>query len=145
VLLTAHSLPKRVAEREPDYLGQLRATAEAVAAAAGLGPDDWTFCWQSAGHEPGDWMKPDFADLMPSIGASVGRSVVVAPIQFLADHLEVLYDVDVGAREQAAAHGVAFRRVASLNADPGLIAALASVARETAGSVLARPGASGRG
>lgn len=129
VLMTAHSLPKRVAIDEPAYLEQLRVTAEAIAAAAGLESGDWTFCWQSAGHEPGEWMKPDFADLMPEIAASGGRHVIVVPVQFLADHLETLYDVDVGAREQAEALGLRFERVASLNADAGLIRALAAVAR----------------
>ena len=131
VLMTAHSLPKRVAEHEPDYLAQLRATAEAVAAKAELSDRDWTFCWQSAGHEPGEWMKPDFADLMPEIAARGGRSVLVVPVQFLADHLEILYDVDVGAREQAERSGLSFLRIASLNADPDLIEALAAVARRT--------------
>lgn len=131
VLMTAHSLPRRVADQEPDYLAQLRATAEAVARAAGLPPEGWTFCWQSAGHEPGEWMKPDFADLMPEIAARGGRSVVVVPVQFLADHLEILYDVDVGAREQAERCGLDFHRIESLNDDPGLIEALASVARTT--------------
>ena len=129
VLMTAHSLPKRVAEQEPDYLAQLRATAGAVAAAAGLSEEEWTFCWQSAGHEPGEWMKPDFADLMPEIAASGGRSVLVVPIQFLADHLEILYDVDIGARQQAERCGLTFRRIESLNADPDLAAALGAVAR----------------
>lgn len=132
VLMTAHSLPKRVAEQEPDYLAQLRATAEAVADAAGLSGDDWTFCWQSAGHEPGEWMKPDFADLMPEIAGAGGRSVLVVPVQFLADHLETLYDVDIGAREQAERHGLVFRRIESLDADGALIAALAAVATRTA-------------
>ena len=131
VLMTAHSLPKRVAEQEPDYLAQLRATAEAVAASAGLSDREWTFCWQSAGHEPGEWMKPDFADLMPEIAAQGGSSVLVVPVQFLADHLEILYDVDVGAREQAERCGLSFLRIASLNADPDLIGALAPVARRT--------------
>jgi len=131
VLLTAHSLPKRVAEQEPDYLGQLQATACAVAANAGLSDAGWSFCWQSAGHEPGEWMKPDFADLMPQIAAAGGRSVVVVPVQFLADHLEILYDVDIGAREQAERFGLTFHRIESLNRDPGLIDALASVARRT--------------
>jgi ferrochelatase len=137
VLLTAHSLPRRVADREPGYLAQLRSTASAVAAAAGLAPERWTFCWQSAGHEPGEWMTPDFADLMPAIAAKGGRSMLVAPVQFLADHLEILYDIDVGAREQAVASGLAFHRIESLNADPGLVDALASVARRT---LEARPG-----
>ena len=125
VLLTAHSLPRRVAERGARLpRPAARDAPSAVAAAAGLTADRWTFCWQSAGHEPGEWMKPDFADLMPSIGRAATRSVLVAPVQFLADHLEILYDVDIGAREQAEASGVAFHRIESLNADPGLIAAL---------------------
>jgi ferrochelatase len=131
VLMTAHSLPKHVAEQEPDYLGQLRATAEAIAGEAELGDRDWTFCWQSAGHEPGEWMKPDFADLMPEIAAQGGRSVLVVPVQFLADHLEILYDVDVGAREQAEQYGLTFSRIASLNADAALITAMVAVARRT--------------
>jgi ferrochelatase len=131
ILMTAHSLPRRVAEQEPVYLEQLRATADAVAARAGLSDREWAFCWQSAGHEPGEWMKPDFADLIPEVAASGGRSVLVAPVQFLADHLEILYDVDIGAREQAEGHGLAFHRIESLNADPGLIEALAAVARQT--------------
>lgn len=138
VLLTAHSLPRRVADKDPGYLAQLRETAESIAAAAGLSSDRWTFCWQSAGHEPGEWMKPDFADLMPEIGASSTPAVIVAPVQFLADHLEILYDIDVAAREQADAHGVRFIRVESLNADPGLIAALAAVA-EGEGVAVAAP------
>jgi ferrochelatase len=86
-------------------------------------------------------MKPDFADLMPAVAAAGDRSVVVAPVQFLADHLEVLYDVDVGAREQAERCGLAFQRVESLNADPGLIEALAAVAARTLrrGPITRRP------
>lgn len=133
ILMTAHSLPRRVAEQEPAYLAQLRDTADAVARAAGLSADRWQFCWQSAGHEPGEWMKPDFADLMPAIAAAGGSSVIVVPVQFLADHLEILYDVDIGAREQAERAGVVFHRIASLNVDPGLTAALTSVARATLG------------
>lgn len=134
ILMTAHSLPRRVAEQEPDYIGQLRATAEAVAVAANIGPDRWQFCWQSAGHEPGEWMKPDFADLMPQIALGGGTSVIVAPVQFLADHLEILYDVEVGAREQAERCGLAFHRIESLNVDAGLTEALAAVARGTIGA-----------
>lgn len=131
VLLTAHSLPRRVADQEPGYLAQLEETAVAVAAAARLDSNRWTFCWQSAGHEPGEWMKPDFADLMPQLAGQGHTSVLVAPVQFLADHLEILYDVDIGAREQAEAHGLEFARIESLNTDPRFIAALAAVARRT--------------
>jgi len=131
VLMTAHSLPKRVADQEPGYLAQLRDTADAVAADAGLADGHWSFCWQSAGHEPGEWMKPDFADLLPELAAAGRRSVIVAPIQFLADHLEVLYDIDVAAREQADSCGLTLHRIDSLNSDPGLLEALAAVARRT--------------
>lgn len=128
ILMTAHSLPKRVADDEPAYLAQLRETAEGVATEAGIPSDRWQFCWQSAGHEPGEWMKPDFADLMPQLAKAGRRSVLVVPLQFLADHLELLYDVDIGARQQAELHGLAFGRIRALNTDRGLIAALANVA-----------------
>ncbi len=131
VLLTAHSLPKRIATDEPDYLAQLEWTATAVAEAAAVDRSRWTFCWQSAGHEPGEWMKPDFADLTPGLAAARHRSVVVAPVQFLSDHLETLYDVDIAAREQAEEHGLRFVRIPALNDDQGLIEALAAVVRET--------------
>jgi protoporphyrin/coproporphyrin ferrochelatase len=138
VLLTAHSLPRRVAEQEPDYLAQIEQTARLVAERAGLPVERWTFCWQSAGHEPGEWMKPDFADLMPELAAAGHRSVVVAPIQFLADHLEILYDVDVGAREQAEAAGLRFSRIASLNVEPRFIDALAAIVSLTSRPASAR-------
>ena len=137
VLLTAHSLPRRVADQEPDYLDQLSATATAIAGAAGLAPDRWRFCWQSAGHEPGEWMKPDFADLMPILRSEGHRSVLVAPVQFLADHLEILYDVEIGAREQAEVAGLAFARIESLNTAPRFIDALAAVVADTLGAPVA--------
>lgn len=131
VLLTAHSLPRSVADQEPGYLQQLRGTAERVARASGLAPAEWRFCWQSAGHEPGLWMTPDFADLMPELAREGHRSVLVAPVQFLADHLEILYDIDIAAREQATEAGLAFARIDSLNDDPKLIEGLEAVAKET--------------
>ena len=131
VLLTAHSLPRRVADAEPGYLDQLRETAELVGAAAGLAPERWHFCWQSAGHEPGEWMKPDFSDLLPQLRREGHDAVLVAPIQFLADHLEILYDVDIAARQQAEAAGLRFRRIESLNVAPQFIGALATMVRRS--------------
>jgi len=128
VLLTSHSLPRRVAETEPAYLEQLRETAELVAARAGLPGDRWHFCWQSAGHEPGEWMKPDLADLLRDLRDAGHRSLLVAPIQFLADHLEVLYDIDIGARAQAQEMGMTFGRIQSLNVMPEFMDALCGVA-----------------
>jgi ferrochelatase len=129
VLLTAHSLPRRVADSEPGYVDQLRETAELAAAAAGVSADRWRFCWQSAGHEPGEWMTPDLGELLTALGADGHREVLVAPVQFLADHLEVLYDIDIAARQQAEAAGIRLARTESLNVSPTFIGALAAVAR----------------
>jgi protoporphyrin/coproporphyrin ferrochelatase len=129
VLLTAHSLPRRIAEADPNYLSQLRETAELVAADARLAADRWHFCWQSAGHEPGEWMEPDISDLLPQIREAGHRAVLVAPVQFLADHLEVLYDIDIAARRQAEDARLMFRRIESLNVTPRFIAALVHIAR----------------
>lgn len=127
VVLTAHSLPRRVYEAEPAYIDQLRETAETVARRAGL--DEWTWAYQSAGHTKEEWLRPDLTDVFPKIALAGHREVVVAPVQFLADHLEVLYDLDVAAAEQAAAAGLRYSRVAMPNTRPSFIAALAEVAR----------------
>ena len=131
VLLTAHSMPKRVIEREPEYINHLKETAAAVAELAGLAPARWMFCYQSAGHTPEEWLKPDFADIMPALQAAGHTRVLIAPVQFLADHLEILYDIEIGAREQAEQHGLQFARTQSLNTSPLFIKALAEVVKET--------------
>lgn len=127
VLFSAHSMPKRVTDQEPEYIEQLRETTRAVAARAGLPDDQWMFCYQSAGHEPGEWLKPDFKEIMPELAKAGHREVLMAPVQFLADHLEILYDIDHGAREEAEREGISFARIASLNTSPLFIRALAAV------------------
>jgi ferrochelatase len=130
VLLTAHSLPKRVVDREPEYVEQLQETADAIAAAAELQPERWSFAYQSAGHTPEEWLKPDMLEVLPQLAAAGHRDIVVAPVQFLADHLETLYDVDVAGREQALAAGFeSFVRIDAPNAEPDFITALGSVVR----------------
>jgi ferrochelatase len=130
VLLTAHSLPRRVVDREPDYVEQLQETARAVARAAELPPEQWTFTYQSAGHTPEEWLKPDLLDVLPQLAATGHRHVIVAPVQFLADHLETLYDIDVAGREQALDAGFeALTRVQAPNAAPDFLEALATVVR----------------
>jgi ferrochelatase len=131
VLLTAHSMPKRVIENEPDYINDLKETAAAVAKIVGLPADRWMFCYQSAGHTPEEWLKPDFADVMPELQQAGHTHVLIAPVQFLADHLEILYDIEVGAREQAEEHGIQFARIESLNTSPLFIKALAGVVHDT--------------
>jgi ferrochelatase len=142
VLLSAHSLPRRVVDREPGYVAQLEETAQAIATAAELDPRRWWFCYQSAGHTPEEWLKPDLLDLLPELAAAGHRHVVVAPVQFVADHLETLYDIDIAGREQAEQAGFeSFRRIDAPNDSRDFVAALASVAR---GEVVAwdapRPG-----
>jgi ferrochelatase len=128
VLLTAHSLPRRVVDAEPDYVEQLQATATAVALSAELPSERWSFVYQSAGHTPEEWLKPDLLDVLPVLAADGQRDVLVAPVQFLADHLETLYDVDVAGREQALAAGFqTFTRVDAPNAAPDFVAALKDV------------------
>jgi protoporphyrin/coproporphyrin ferrochelatase len=142
VLLTAHSLPKRVVDREPSYVDQLQETARAVATAAGLAPERWSFAYQSAGHSPEEWLKPDMLEVLPALAGAGHRNVVIAPLQFLADHLETLYDIDVAGREQAMAAGFdSFVRIDAPNAAPDFIVALADVVR----GELAAWDAAGRG
>ncbi len=131
VILTAHSLPKSVVDREPDYLRQLMATVDAVVERSGLAPGRWQFAYQSAGHSPEEWLKPDLKDLFPDMVAAGHREVLVVPVQFLADHLEILYDIDVAAREEAQEAGIGFNRIELMNTSPAFIRALgAIVARE---------------
>jgi ferrochelatase len=128
ILLTAHSLPKRVVDREPDYVEQLQDTARAVAAAADLATERWSFVYQSAGHTPEEWLKPDLLDVLPELAQAGHHDAIVAPVQFLADHLETLYDVDIAGRDQALAAGFrSFVRVDAPNADPDFVDALRDV------------------
>jgi ferrochelatase len=136
VLLTAHSLPKRVFDAEPEYVSQLRATAELVAARAGLSPQRWRWAYQSAGHTQEEWLRPDLVELFPEIAAGGTRDVLVVPVQFLADHLEVLYDLDIAAAEQARGAGLRYARIAMPNTQPLFVRALGNVARSTEAALL---------
>jgi ferrochelatase len=136
VLLTCHSLPKRVVEKEPGYLAQIDQTVAAIVERVGLAADRWRFAYQSAGHTPEEWLTPDMKDLLPGLRARGHRHVVMAPVQFLADHLEILYDIDVAAREDAERQGISLHRIESLNLSPLFIAALADVVEETSPSLV---------
>lgn len=132
VVFTAHSLPERVTATGDPYAEQLAATAAAVATAAGI--TNWRIGWQSAGRTPEPWLGPDILDVIRGLPAEGIGSVLVCPCGFVADHLEVLYDLDVDAARVAAEVGVTFQRTASLNDDPKLMATLAGVVRRAAGS-----------
>lgn len=134
VVFTAHSLPARILTTGDPYPAELRATATAVAATVGLAPwSEWAVAWQSAGRTPEPWIGPDILAVIDDLARSeAADGLLVCPCGFVADHLEVLYDLDIEARARAEAAGLAFDRTASLNADPTVLAALASVVRDAA-------------
>jgi ferrochelatase len=127
VVFTAHSLPRPVVDRDPGYMVQIDETITAVAARAGLLPGQWTFAFQSAGHTPEEWLKPDLTEVLATLAGAGNTDVLVVPVQFVADHLEILYDIDVAAAEQARDAGLDFHRIDMPNASAPFIAALAEV------------------
>jgi len=126
VLFTAHSLPERILATGDPYPEQLRQTAAAVAERAGLARGTWDVAWQSAGRTPEPWLGPD---VLAVIDATADRGdvdgVLVCACGFVADHLEVLYDLDIEARGRSAGRGLAFARTACVNDDPDVMTALA--------------------
>lgn len=129
VLFTAHSLPQRIIDAGDPYPDQLRATAELVAAQAGLRHwSEWAIAWQSAGRTPEPWIGPDILEVISELGASESASgVVVSAVGFVSDHLEVLYDLDIEAARHAGDLGLAFDRTACVNDDPTVMAALGTM------------------
>ncbi len=125
VAFTAHSLPERVRAAGDPYPGQLAETAAAVAAALGLATYD--VGWQSAGRTSEAWMGPDVLELLRTWARAGRPAALVAPVGFVADHLEVLYDLDVEARALAESLKLPFARTRSLNADPEFVRVLADV------------------
>lgn len=125
VVFTAHSLPSRILDMGDPYPDQLRETAAAVAARAGV--ERWSVGWQSAGRTPEPWIGPDILAVLPAVKDAGAAGVVVCAAGFVSDHLEVLYDLDIEARAAAEAIGLAFTRTPSPNADPSFCATVAGV------------------
>ena len=127
VLFTAHSLPQRIIDAGDPYPDELRSTAEAVAIAAGLDSwSSWSIAWQSAGRTPEPWIGPDILAVIDDLAASENASgVVVCACGFVADHLEVLFDLDIEAKQHAEAKGLAFDRTSCVNEDATIMHALA--------------------
>jgi ferrochelatase len=127
VLFTAHSLPQRIIDAGDPYPNELRSTAEAVATAAGLDSwSSWSIAWQSAGRTPEPWIGPDILAVIDDLAASENASgVVVCACGFVADHLEVLFDLDIEAKKHAEAKGLAFDRTSCVNDDASIMHALA--------------------
>ena len=126
VIFTAHSLPERVRDEGDTYPQQLEESAKLVAAAAGV--QRWQVAWQSAGRTPEPWLGPDIRDVVRQLSQTGDvDGVVVCPIGFVTDHLEVLYDLDVELAAVAAQVAVPFARTTSLNEDQRFIDVLADV------------------
>jgi len=130
VVFTAHSLPEKILASADPYPAELTASATAVAARARL--KDWRLAYQSAGATPEPWLGPDVGEVLRELAKAGHEAVLVVPIGFVCDHVEVLYDIDVECQALARRLGVQLERTASLNADPGLVAAVADVVRKAA-------------
>lgn len=122
LFFTAHSLPARIVAEGDGYHDRLLESCRLVE--AGMDLPEWEFAFQSASTTGEPWLGPD---LLEAVGRSGARNVLICPIGFVADHLEVLYDLDVEAQAFARTKGISIRRTASFNARPDFIAAMAAV------------------
>ena len=131
VVFTAHSLPARILDEGDPYREQLLETSELVAERAGI--ERWSFAFQSASPTGEPWLGPDILEELDALAERGAESVLVCPIGFVSDHLEILWDIDVEARERAAELGLELDRIESLNDDPAFIRGLAELCREVVG------------
>jgi ferrochelatase len=129
VVFTAHSLPERILAEGDPYRDQLLETSQLVAERAGLA--SWSFAFQSASPTGEPWLGPDILDELDDLKAKGLERVLACPIGFVSDHLEILWDLDVEARERSAELGLEFDRIRSLNDDPAFVRGLAELVRET--------------
>ena len=128
VLFTAHSLPQRIIDAGDPYPAELRSTAVAVAAKVGLTENtQWSIAWQSAGRTPEPWIGPDILDVIDQLATQShpAAGVLVSACGFVADHLEVLFDLDIEASHRAEQHGLAFARTECVNDNGAIMNALA--------------------
>jgi ferrochelatase len=127
VVFTAHSLPARILEHGDPYERQLHETARLVAERAGLG--DWSFSYQSASPTGVPWLGPDILEHLASLRGLGIEDVLVCPVGFVSDHLEIRWDIDVEAQEQAAQLGMRLARIDMPNAEPAFVSCLAGIVR----------------
>ena len=128
VIFTAHSVPQRTITEGDPYEAQAKETAALVAREAKLNPEDWVFAFQSQGMSGGPWLGPTVEDTILDLRAEGYRGVFIQPIGFLCDHVEILYDIDIGFKQFAEKEQMTLWRAQSLNASPLLIKALAEIA-----------------
>jgi protoporphyrin/coproporphyrin ferrochelatase len=128
VVFTAHSLPERIVDDGDPYRDQLLETARLVAERAGV--ERWSFAFQSASPTGEPWLGPDLLEELERLRAEGVDKVLTAPVGFVSDHLEILWDLDVEARERAVELGLEWARTESLNDEPVFVHALAELVRK---------------
>ncbi len=145
VVFTAHSVPMAAIDKGDPYRQEVEESATMIAARAGL--EHWRVAWQSAGRTADQWLGPNLLDEIRSVGAEGAPAVLICPVGFVCDHMEVLFDLDIEAAAVARSAGVSFARTASLNDDPRFVAVLAEVVRAAAagGNGEGCPGGPGHG
>jgi ferrochelatase len=132
VVFSAHSLPERILAMGDPYKSQLLETSALVAGAAGLG-DAWSFSFQSESPTGEPWLGPDILDHLAALHDAGVDDVLVCPVGFVSDHLEIRWDLDVEARERAAELGLRLDRIEMPNADPAFVRVLAGIVRRALG------------
>jgi ferrochelatase len=135
VVFTAHSLPARILAEGDPYRDQLLETSRLVAAEADV--DDWSFSFQSESPTGEPWLGPDILDHLSALDADGTRDVLVCPVGFVSDHLEIRWDIDTEAAERAAELGMRLGRIEMPNADPRFIGVLAQIVRSALAPVAA--------
>ena len=127
LLFTAHSLPKSIVEKDP-YAKEIEASIKGVLEK--LEPFPWHMAYQSKGGGPEEWVGPDVESILTELSRQKVREILVIPIGFVADHIEVLYDIDILYREKAESMGMVLRRSPSLNFSKRFLEALATIVEE---------------
>lgn len=125
LIFTAHSLPQRIVQEGDPYPQELQETCKGLADMLQL--SQWFFAYQSAGHTPEPWLGPDIKEMLMKLFEEGHRHILVCPVGFVADHLEVLYDIDIECQELAKSKGIELNRTESPNASPVFIEALVSI------------------
>ncbi|HEV8682191.1 MAG TPA: ferrochelatase [Actinomycetota bacterium] len=139
VVFSAHSLPARIVDEGDPYPRQVEESARLVGEELGLPASRVRVAWQSSGRTGEPWLGPDLTEVLRELAVEGHRAAVSCPIGFVADHLEILYDIDIEAQEVARELGITLVRTESPNDDPAFVRALAGVVRRR----LEEPGSGG--
>jgi ferrochelatase len=130
-LFTAHSLPEKILTWKDPYKEQLLATTSSIVKHLGIADSHFGFCFQSAGHTSEPWLGPDILDKLKDLAGDGHGKILVAPIGFVSDHLEILFDIDAEAQSMARRLGIKLARTESFNDSDDFISVLCSVVEES--------------